>query len=549
MKIATNTSESFKLNRNYDFIPLGEDTYFEASVIILMLEKDWGSASIQKINALTRWVASYPKDIPCYIIGGEVTIPSKSLSDDTFFKYSDKKRDDAVRTLCNEVLRRSESIGVREEVTYRYLRDMLGYDEGLVDIIYTTDGKDNLKKIRSFIERNNPNLIAFEKDILIFQTNPKIVYERPEKYHKNIIISPPYITSQNQSVRLNADICIDGEVNTLWCETSSIYRQFLLVERADAFVCAILPFAMRSGKDIQCETPVSEQFLHNLNEILVPNLCAGDSRLYRSKIIAPTDSTSLIAGNAVATGMSCGVDSFYSTNFYLSSSYNSLTLTHLYCGNYLYGNEGPIFERAASAAYDLGLPLIQTATNISEFIRLPHLYIHFFKTMFGVLSLRKLFKTYFYSSAEDFVSFNLKNNSTSGTAGFELILLYTFSSPDFQVLSGGGGSTRLDKTKAISEFETAQKFLNVCLYPNNKKNCGKCGKCLRTLFMLDMIGALNSFNNVFDIDDYNKNRCEYFGYLIKQKNSKMLSSVYEYFLKNDANLMKEAEKLLLSSSN
>ena len=151
--------------------------------------------------------------------------------------------------------------------------------------------------------------------------------------------------------------------------------------------------------------PVSAQFLHNINEILIPNLCANDSRLYRVKVIAESDSSPLFCGNAVATAMSCGVDSFYTTNFYNSSSFNSLNLTHLYCGNYLYGNKGPIYDRASSVAEALDLPLVKTATNINEFLNIPHLKCHFFKTMFGVLSLKKLFRIYFYSSSEDFSNF------------------------------------------------------------------------------------------------------------------------------------------------
>lgn len=543
MKIATNTPESFQARNGYTFTPLGSNESKDSSFIILMLEKNWGSASIDKINAIKYWVSTYPKDVPCYIIGCETTIPEKTISDSNFLKYKDKERDEAVRSLCDVVLERSNSIGVREEVTYLYLTNMLGYKKELVDIIYKKYSKNNLNLLRSFFDKNKINLTKLQDNIASFQECPKASYVQPKNYDKNIIITKPFITTKNETVRLNSEIKIDGVKNTLWCETNRIYKQFILVERSDAFLCALLPLAMRTRKDLLCEAPVSEQFLHNLNEVLIPNLCAHDPGLYKTKVIAKGDSTPLISGNAVATGMSCGVDSFFTTNLYKSSEYKSLNLTHLYCGNYLYGNNGPIFERAKSAASDLKMPLIKTATNISDFIKLPHLHTHFFKTIFGVLSLKKLFRTYFYSSAEDFSSFNLKNNSIRDTAEIELLLSYTFNSPSFQIITGGGGFTRLEKTKSICNFKAAQKHLNVCLKPNLKYNCGKCGKCLRTLFMLDMLDSLDNFRSVFDIDDYKVNRQEYFVHLVQQKKSKMLSPVYNYFFEHQKPLIQEAERL------
>ena len=220
----------------------------------------------------------------------------------------------------------------------------------------------------------------------------------------------------------------------------------------------------------------------------------------------------------------------------------------MYCGNYLYGNEGAIYERAELAAEDLALPLVRTTTNINEALRLPHVYTHFFKTMFGVLALRKLFRIYYYSSAEDFSHFNLKDNSIRDTAELELLLLYVFSCPDFQVVSGGAKSERIEKTRAICTLATAKKFLNVCIYPEKKLNCGKCGKCMRTLLMLDMLSSLDLFRSVFDIDEYRRTRLDSFVYLVEQKRSIMLSEVYRHFLRTEPLLLKEAEEIRLVRS-
>lgn len=455
-------------------------------------------------------------------------------------RFHHKERDDAIRELCDEVLERSNSIGVRGGITYLYLTSVLGYSDSQVDLIHSGGEKNNIDKLRYFSEKNCvPSKI--EKSLLDFQSKPYVMYERGITYEKNVVISKPYVTINGDKVRLNADIRIDGHIKTLWCETNIIYRQFLLSERLDAFLCAILPFAMRTEKDIICEAPVSEQFLHNINEILIPQLCAHDSRLYKSTIIADSDSSILMCGNAVATGMSCGVDSFYTASLYINSKFPSMNLTHLYCGNYLYGNDGPIYERAELTANELELPLIRTATNINETLRLPHLYTHFYKTMFGVLALRKLFRTYYYSTAEDFSHFDLKDNSVRDTSKFELLLLYAFSCADFQVMTGGAKSERLEKTRGICTLSAAQNFLNVCLHPEKEKNCGRCGKCMRTLLMLDMLDSVEMFAAVFDIEDYQRNRLDSFIYLAEQKNSSMLSDVYKFFMQSEPELVKQAE--------
>ena len=540
MKIASNTPGSFYPKRGYEFVQLGDDLD-DVSLIVLMLEKNWGSGSVDKIKALTYWVASYPRGVPCLLAGCESTIPGKPLE-----KYRHKERDDAVRALCDEVLRRSNSIGVRGVITYSYLIEMLGYDECQVDVIYDVEAKDNNNKLRSFLGKNGCQL-EVERDLLAFQARPYVFYERGVFFERAITLSKPYIVATDSSVRLNADIMIDGQKKTLWCETSNEYADFFLFERADAFLCALLPFAMRAGKDIVCEAPVSEQFLHNLNEILVPQLCAHDSRLYSTRISAAGDSSVLLCGESVATGMSCGVDSFYTVSLYLNPSYKSMKLTHLYCGNYSYGNSGPIYERAGRVAQRLALPLVCTATNINEALRLPHVYTHFFKTMFGVLALRKLFRTYYYSTAEGFGHFQLNDNSIRDTAEIELLLLYVFSCSDFRVVTGGVKSERLAKTNSICKFPVALEFLNVCLYPERELNCGKCGKCRRTLLTLDMLDSLDPFNKVFDVSEYRRNRIDSFVYLVGQKKSIMLSAVYKHFLKAEPELIKQAQDILDST--
>jgi hypothetical protein len=537
MKIASNTPLSFYPTKPYEFVQLGEG-FEEVSCIILMLEKNWGAAHIDKINALTYWISLYPKSVPCYLIGCQTTIPSSN-----FGKYTHPDRDRAISLLCAEVLARSSVIGARDTTTHSYLTEVLGLASDRVNVLLDPTDRKKRQSITEFLQRIGcpPGI---ERSIYEFQLKPRVFYERPISYEKDILISIPRISVEpNGRVRLSADFRIDGDVTTIWCETSEEYGCFLLSERADAFLCIAIPLAMRIKKNIVCEARVTEQFLHNLVEIMIPHLCAYDGRLFRPVITAEGDSSILQEGGAVATGMSCGVDSLFSTFLYYSSSMPSMKLTHLYCGNYLYGNDGPIYRRSRSVADELDLPIVQTTTNINTALRLPHLQTHFFKTMFGVLCLRKLFRTYYYSSAEDFSHFTLQDNSLRSTAEYELLLLYTFSSSDIQIMAGGVKYERFAKTQAISSWPIAHRYLNVCLHPEFERNCGRCDKCVRTLLAIDATGELQSFSGVFDIDSYRLNRLVMFKQLVRERNSLMLSQVYKYFAENEPSIIKQAEIL------
>lgn len=59
--------------------------------------------------------------------------------------------------------------------------------------------------------------------------------------------------------------------------------------------------------------------------------------------------------------------------------------------------------------------------------------------------------------------------------------------------------------------------------------------------MLDMLDSLDLFQDVFDIDEYRRNRLDSFVHLIGKKTTVMLSGVYKHFLKTEPLLIKRAE--------
>lgn len=239
--------------------------------------------------------------------------------------------------------------------------------------------------------------------------------------------------------------------------------------------------------------------------------------------------------------MSCGVDSFYTTLTRLDANAKTAKLTHLYCGNYAYGNDGPIYERAEVVAEELGLPLVKTATNINDVLKLPHIHTHFYKTIFGVLCVKKLFQYYYYSTTEDLGTFNISANATKDTSNSELLLLYAFSSPNLTFLTGGGQVHRVDKCFRLTGEPIVRRHLNVCIHPNPNVGCGTCGKCVRMLVTLDMADAVDKFGEVFDVEFYKKNRLRYFAYLWDQEHNRKVSPIFHHFLEKEPKLMEQAK--------
>lgn len=519
--IAVNSPHLLKSNGNYKIVSLGCDLE-SVDFIIIMLAKGWGNSQVAEIESLSAWIELYPSTIPCVLAGCETIIP-----DLNFIKYKSEVRDNVIFKLCSNILGRSNTIGVRGEITFKYLTEFLGFNKNQIDIIY--GDKDSIGAF-DFCKKNNiPS--NFLRAIEDFQKKPYVMYEKPICNNQDILISMPYMTSDYDQSIINVDLSFDNKKFTLWLSTKKAHSEFLVTDRLDAFVCAILPFAMRIGKNIICDGPVTNELLHNINEILIPHLSIYDDDMHHIRV---QDKSILVAEKKspknIGAGMSCGVDSFYTCCTYYKGEYEKLQLTHLYVGNYLYGNSGVIYERAQNVAGELGLDLVATKTNLNEIVRMPHLNTHFYKTIFGVLCHRKMFKTYFYSSAEDFGHFNLGDNSIRSTVETELLLLYVFSYDGFSLYSGGAKSSRFEKTKFISGNDVARKYLNVCLYPNLDKNCGVCDKCIRTLLTLDALDALDNFSDVFDILDYADNRLKYIPFLIKNKRSPMLKEVYKIFL-------------------
>jgi len=324
MRIATNMPQLFISEDNYDFVEFDINMPYHVDCIVLILGKIFRSYAIPDLERILCIIKKY-RSIPCYLVGCSTVIPNTD-----FFSFRDDNRDALIKDLINEILLKSSSVGVSDNITYLFLTDFFGFPQDRIDLL------ENNEDIISFLNKNMlhwamPYADKIMQLLPVFDTpyTPRfslvgIKYKNIHAYdigkdidiYNTIIISSPFIFEQSNDVSYAADVFVEGINKKIYLQTNSAFSKYLLVERLDAFVFGLLPWAMRNGKNILCLSPITAEFLHNLEHILIPLLVAYDSRYHHVSITAPIDDSDLPCGNAVSTAISCGVDSFYTVQKY-----------------------------------------------------------------------------------------------------------------------------------------------------------------------------------------------------------------------------------------
>jgi hypothetical protein len=350
----------------------------------------------------------------------------------------------------------------------------------------------------------------------------------------------------------------------LFVETTDEWSEYLVNDRDDAFLVGILPYAMRHNQDITLEGAVTAELLYNLESYLIKSISDYDENLYCTRIFAESTIEEPVHNEgAVGTGISLGVDCFNTIATMINHKSSSLRITHLLTINHgvrggFYDKSGweynarKLLEREKDVAGKLGLPLIQINTNLGKLVKLgTNIYGSFLMGII-VMSLSKLFKTYYLSSdGSDFSSFNIVNTSNTGNAVYDLLALNCFSiNGGLHFYSEGGEKTRLEKIETFIDFPIARQHLQSCLMEHF--NCGTCSKCKRNLVSLDAMDALEKFSEVYDIGYYKEHRKEYIKWIVAdvffEKDSTIKSPryqihfpIYERIAKKYPDLVKKIE--------
>ena len=325
------------------------------------------------------------------------------------------------------------------------------------------------------------------------------------------------------------------EESGLWFAVPKEYKQYLCDERGDAFVAAFLWYAMITGSDIESEALLSEKLLFNIKHYLIPALCTNKNGYKRIEINGPSTDIPVNNVGGVGTGMSCGVDSFYTMHEYTRKDIpKKYKISHL-----TYFNMGAIFHpnRASKKQYTLKefyettdrmseekrenarqfselsqIPLVYVKSNLdSDYYRGAYGHTGVYRNCAMALSLQGLFAIYYNSSGGWPGYFDL--SLTEGSQHYEALICQCLSTESLSFILSDY-VTRAEKTAIIADDKLAQKYLDVCFCFNS---CGKCTKCIRTLVTLDILGKTDLYSGIFDIDYFKKHREEAYFQILKTK--------------------------------
>lgn len=335
-----------------------------------------------------------------------------------------------------------------------------------------------------------------------------------------IVIKKPFVRELEDKSQLLCDIIVDGKKNEIYLEVDKEYGKYLCYERCDAFLIVLFFYAMRENHDIICNSLVSEDLYYQITEFLIP-LFQKNSHGKLKKINIKCQTANNIENiGAVGTGLTCGVDSFYTIFNNITNNLNSRKLTHLTIMSLAdsYKKEGEyqritndLYNKVEKVSKKLKLPIIKIKSNMRELFPIPPM--HTLIRMYGVYALQKLFGVYYFSSGYPIWTFNLEDCSLIDSARYDLLLCKELTTKNLFIYSDGSQKTRLEKLDFISDYEISKKNLHICI--KDSYNCGKCSKCIRTIVALDSINKLENFKEVFDINYYEKNKDYYFKEIVK----------------------------------
>lgn len=362
---------------------------------------------------------------------------------------------------------------------------------------------------------------------------------------KTIFIGKPYITHENNFVRLCSDVTRPSGKFTLYYEVPLEYEKYLCIERVNSFVLGILEYAMYMGYDIKSDTPIDEALHYQLCNY-APRIMADNLSFFiEISIDIPFTSVPVKGNGAVGTGFSAGVDSFYTVLKHLNLEESSYKLTHLLIANVGAFSYAPtektteIFYKQVKAltpaAEELGLPLISVNTNYNDFYLDANVRGRYTGAIYGgsplkiaacAYAFQKLFSVYYIASTVQLDKFKFMEDN--GIALLYYVKLFSTSS----LLFYGSGTevSRIEKVKYICENSTVQKFLSVDL----GKNCSRCTKCLRTMFELYSLNILDKYDKCFDIQDFKQHLSSRLGLYFSVKEDR-----YDNFIQETIRMCKE----------
>ncbi len=276
-------------------------------------------------------------------------------------------------------------------------------------------------------------------------------------------IGKTYLDLQKENIRLCADIATDEREFTLWFAVDCAQEEYFTPGRADAFLMALLPYAMRGGQEVRCADPISERLCYQLIHYLIPALSFGRAKYRGIAIDAPLAREPVRNCRAVGAAFSGSVDSLYTVMGHGRAS--EYPLTHI-----LVLNAG-VFEGAAGRkafqkrlwrarrfAKKNHLEVVGVDTNLQEMLSERFYQVYPFREMACALTLQGLFSVYLLSCGYDVAHFRMNR---SEAASFNLLTAMCVSTESLALYPSGVEEKRWKKRTALKGWREAQRWLHV----------------------------------------------------------------------------------------
>ena len=312
---------------------------------------------------------------------------------------------------------------------------------------------------------------------------------------------------------------MDGlAIDSLWFEVPSQFSSFL-DDSCDGALVGLLAVAMQHAAPLVVDGTLSERLHWGVRRTVIPVV----SRLLEGARAIEVTAAEIRqdtgpSGDAVITGLSCGVDSLaVCADFLLDDRVRpGDRVTHFLfneVGAYRYAVDRDVatfvadsWRNASMAAAALGRPVIRVRSNLDAFYDSLPLAARWFgataplRNAAVALVLQRRAKRFLYASG---YSWNRIGLSAKGDlACADPIVLPALSTERLSLVSVGSQYDRIEKTARIADLEVARKHLMVCWH--EAANCGECEKCLRTLLILELLGKLDQFGGAFDLSRYDR---------------------------------------------
>lgn len=323
-----------------------------------------------------------------------------------------------------------------------------------------------------------------------------------------IIQIPELIENANGTVRIQSPIQTREGKRVLWYELDSKYKDYLTVDRLDAFVVGLILYAMQTNEEIVVDGPISNKLARNLKYYMhIMKMFYPEWHVVplQTPILDPLNQCP--RGQAVGSSFTTGIDSYCTLwdNFKNSES-DCNRITHLF--NIHTGQKGcqnldgrVLFRKRlqsiSEAAKQMNLELVVIDSNQETFYGFDgNSETHGPRFISGALLLQKLFSIFYFPSSDQYSDF-----IPYGSTPLADPLL---STEVLDIVHDGAQYSRIEKTKMISDWDITQSFMTVCHgnYEEGKTNCSNCEKCVRTMVILDMLGVRKQYEKVFDFTDF-----------------------------------------------